>query len=362
MITVRGSKMPLALACPPSLGGQYVVSNDSAIMRTGSAVHAWMQKAIPSYHDAVRDFPILAAHWRVSEKDLKALAYACYSMWKKEEKYFPSPVIEKYFEMVFKGIRYTGHIDLHAIIDDGDTLVIGDYKTGFLDDNVTDQFMTYNALGVDAYPTVKRVHNVIFKVRDRKRHHRTYTVEQVKAWQEGASTRLMESTFSADVHCLRCSRQNNCIAYREYAKTALTLLKQEMTTSKPSALYDAIKLVSNLSKQGRAWLKSYVMDSKEPIEYDENRNIVVIDEPRQVISLQAGYSVLAKFLTPEEILSCTKINKGDLMDLVREKIGTGQKSATVSHVLEELELANAISHESTMKLVLRRKDSFEVEE
>jgi hypothetical protein len=193
-LTIRASRVPLALACPASLDTPYEFNIDTEAARLGNAVHEHNAKRIsdPAFFPDDEYFRLLQVKYSLSsESDLKRLCFNCWKLWLEVQgkKWFIHPLTEVAHQATIGRITYTGHLDVsdHQL----QTNFVADHKTGFLDTDFSAQIKVYGLLSFDMYPETDSCYTVVPRPRDFTIDQEPYTRDELMAWHSFVENRLL---------------------------------------------------------------------------------------------------------------------------------------------------------------------------
>lgn len=366
-LTIRASRMPLALLCPPSLDAPYDLNIDTEAARLGNAVHEHNAKRIenPSFVPDDEYFRLLTVKYSLTEEsDLKRLCFNSWKLWLeiKGKNWFIKPKVEKAHQVTIGDITYTGHLDVSDY--QLQTNFVADHKTGFLDHDYSSQIKVYGLLSFDMYPDTHQCYTVVPRPRYFTIDQMPYTRDELMAWHEYVQNRLLNerSAFNAGTHCSFCPRRLTCAAYRDWVQSAFELLsgpvKNDLTVhSDPKqieAVYSARLALDKLQKETQAVLRTLAEANRGSLPLTDGYELRIESEIHKKIKYKQALPVLQERFQPDEIAEFVEVRKTKLMDHVYKSTGKGQKKHAAEELMSALEAADAVIEETVDKLVRRK--------
>lgn len=366
-LTIRASRMPLALNCPPSLDAPYDFNIDTEAARLGNAVHEHNAKRIenPSFVPDDEYFRLLQVKYGLTEEsDLKRLSHNSWKLWLeiKDKNWFLKPKVEKAHSVTIGKITYTGHLDVsdHQL----QTNFVADHKTGFLDHDVIPQIKVYGLLSFDMYPDTYTCYTVVPRPRYFSIDQEPYTRDELMAWHEYVENRLLNerNAFNAGTHCSSCPRRLTCQAYRDWVQSAFELLsgpvKNDLTVeSDPKqieAVYSARLVLDKLQKEAQAVLKALAASNMGSLPLTDGYVLRIESEVHKKIRYKQALPVLQERFEADELGEFIEVRKTKLFDHVYKSTGRGQKKHAAEELMSALEAADAVIEETVDKLVRRK--------
>lgn len=368
-LTIRASRMPLALLCPPSLDAPYDLNIDTEAARLGNAVHEHNAKRIenPSFVPDDEYFRLLSVKYSLTEEsDLKRLCFNSWKLWLeiKSKNWFITPKVEKAHQVTIGSITYTGHLDVSDY--QLQTNFVADHKTGFLDHDASPQIKVYGLLSFDMYPDTHMCYTVVPRARYFANDEEPYTRDELMAWHEYVENRLLNErhAFNTGSHCSFCPRRLTCNAYRDWIRNAFELLsgpvKNDLTvTSDPKeieAVYSARLAIDKLQKDAQAVLKTLAAANMGRLPLTGGYELRTESEIHKKIRYKQSLPVLQERFTADELAEFVEVRKTKLMDVVYRNTGKGQKKHAAEDLMSQLEAVDAVYEETVDKLVKRKAD------
>lgn len=367
-LTIRASRMPLALNCPPSLDAPYDFNIDSEAARLGNAVHEHNAKRIsePAFIPDDEYFRLLQVKYGLTEEsDLKRLSHNSWKLWLeiKGKNWFLKPKVEKAHSVTIGKITYTGHLDVsdHQL----QTNFVADHKTGFLDHDASPQIKVYGLLSFDMYPDTHECYTAVPRPRYFTIDMMPYTRDELMAWHEYVENRLLNerNAFNAGSHCSFCPRRLTCAAYRDWIQSAFELLsgpvKNDLTVdSDPKqieAVYSARLALDKLQKEAQAVLRTLAEVNRGSLPLTGGFELRIESEIHKKIKYKQALPVLQERFCLEEQETFIKVSKTKLFDHVYKTTGKGQKKHAAEELMSALEAVDAVTEETVDKLVKRKQ-------
>ena len=379
MQTIRASSLPRIMACPASLRAPAVALDTSGdVADLGTAVHAVMADVIAGGMESIPELSFYAKRFDVDLEDLEFLAWRGLSIWNTFKPLLASDsvTVERHMETPLNAhYMLSGHLDVCAELAGANerTLVVIDWKTGFIERDYQAQLMAYALLAdrVLADSNAGAVKIVTAWVR-------------TGAWDVldlGAKDildfllRVLEvlsapsEAFSpSDDHCVYCPRSHECPAQDaliqsaihsllplEYAETSTLTAREEL-----GVLYEqAQSLKRALENYTEAVKASVRKDGPLPLPY--GRVVTIQAQARDTIYFSPEcVAVAAPFLEIDGAdipafmdavgNEAITIRKKNLLDAVAAVAPRGTKGAAIRETMTALLDAGCVMTKAFEKL------------
>ena len=379
MISLRCSSLDRINACPASATPPAVridSSDDAALM--GNAIHELLSAHIDGRE---KDLGEVAKRWGVDLEELARLFSIAKSLWGRVKSHFPNAITEHAFEpATIGGIALTGHGDVISIADDGGTVYLLDFKSGWGDGDHQHQLRGYGLLALGELPMADKVTACVLKIRHGDLETFEWTRDELTAWGEDLARRVeseRELYRPSVPACGYCPRAHECPARAAYLRSAISVMEGvtgktamvrtpgdigdvadfvEPPALTPQKVADVVEFARTLAKMCDAAIdlaKAEVRLAGGRIVAPDGRELVLSDVPRTEIDFAAGEGVLRAHLG-DDIAKVLKVGKTAAEDAVKAKAARGQKGKVAERMLYELDQAGALKVTSSPKLDLKR--------
>ena len=374
----RASAEPMAFLCPASVNappGEIAIDAWNAAGEIGQAAHSVAPDVVIA-DGSMPDLELAARKHGLTgddEKDFRFLCYAVSRFWREYRGFFPEPQTEVALSHTYKADQWgtdrdftvSGHMDLRSVLcstgEDGQAIPriirVADYKSTRLEHvNYHEQLMRYLVLSATEFPTAEEFQYMLVFLRDRTveispvlsmsdlaDHHQAF-VDQVVNWDG--------RTYSTGAHCRYCRRLDNCPAHAALVKTTISELRlqDDEEVALPAKadqvldLYERASVVAGLCERFRGHVRALVAQQPEQrLVTGGAKDLAIVTQDRQQIRPAAGWPILTKHLTLDELEPCITIGKTALMDAIGAKTPRGRKGKARAEVLAELVEAEAIT-------------------
>lgn len=375
MLILRCSGLPLAFLCPGSVRRERLAIDESSEdARLGTAAHEGLAKLVASGRIDWDGVPELAKRHEVDEQALRGLLAQGQKLWASVRESFPNASTEQALEYAAPdgSFRLTGHADV--IGASSDTLHVGDFKTGRLDNDHSEQIKGYAALALHraaklGATDVKRATAGVLWVRDEEYEHYTMPAEQMPAWFERLRSEVVDwdGTYRVGDHCKHCPRNHECpagiaLVRRDVAAIADNDTVARIEDENALAAMPADEIVSLLAKADlvvkyaervRSAIRAHVMKHGEVT--GSEKKLVLQQEERRGLETVSAFQILEQrgFEDPEwsEVID---ISLAKAERIAAQKAGKGNGAAAVRELRVALDEAGAIKVSTITKLVVRR--------
>lgn len=378
-LTLRGSKMPLALKCPGSTreGESGVMVNPrNNPAQVGSAVHYAQMELVRDGEIKTPIAKIAAAHG-ADPDETQILTSMMRRMVGQVWQWVGSvEAVEEPLSTQAGELTVTGRPDV-VFWWKGDDRHLGvfDLKTGRLDSDYYDQLAAY-ALNAMREWLCDRCTVIVGWLRENEVESYTFDRQEIEDWAEFASDRVTnwEGTFEPGTHCEHCARRHDCPARRAMMRGDLLELDEtgdvEAVDRMVEAMIDAAKSdpdtadrlanllekakqISNLADRVRSGTRDRLGEHGKPL-VGRALTIDTIDKTRTEILGKPAWPILAKALDDEGLKELAKFGKTATFNALRELAPRGQKKRMAEDYEDELQRAGALSKKTHKELSIKR--------
>lgn len=357
MITARCSSLPLLAACSQAQHPPVTrIDGDDYLARLGSAFHALMAAAIRA---ETANIDAQAAEWNVKQNDLVTLYFSGKRMWDETLcDLFPNPVVEDYFEVDTRDFKLTGHADLISYLPELRQVRGGDWKSGYLDLDATEQMRGYARCALDRWPEAESVQMSIIRIRDQRMDTLpVWTRQELDDWFTWMAVRLGDETYRPGDHCGRCPLALECPAHCQSIRSMVLASKSEMAAIEemtPDNLADAVLAYKSLGK----WLTKAVDAARAFVEAQGGQygdRLKIIEKPRRSFDLVRGMDVLESRLGTQGVLAAATISKTAIEDAVKAAVPRGKGAGAIREIMGALAEAGAIETSLSRSLEVKHR-------
>lgn len=364
---LRCSSLPLAMRCPGAVhdDGGVLIDDWCDAAEDGTDIHRLL--ATHPEGDAPKEL--------VAElsDEARILYYTGAKMWRDHiSAWMPNAHTEIHFEAdeVFfneevarvAGDELDGHAD--ALSENGDSIVIEDWKNGRKDIDHKHQGFGYAFKALRRFPSKKQATVHFAWTRTQELESYTVTRERAMAWAEEMHAKIVEwdGVFHPGDHCTHCRRHATCPALHAMNRQSLELVTGQtvdlatMPSPDLAALYRRLLPLASQIESLKEAIKAEgktrggIDDGAgRVLHYKENKG------PREVDALKA-WPALTERLTDEELAPCLKVRIGDVEAAIATKAGKGKGAAAKRDLEEALKAAGAIKQEPQFRWTDERKD------
>lgn len=375
-INVRASSLPLAFRCPASihrrLEGHIAIDGWNEPAELGTAVHAAFAEHLDT--GQLVDTDQYARRFDVPEAEVQMLYNAAVNLWSAiSHSMGESFQTEVAMEMeLAPRLNISGHADIVAHPNEH-TLAIIDLKTGRRDVDHRDQLLGYAALALEDFPGITKVQTIILWARDLVVESDEFTAIEVKAWGKEFAEKVMDwdGRYIAGGHCAFCPVAHGCparalmlegAAAELSAEPRMAQVMQDLRSDNEEdrlaahamalSLYERTSVIAKMVDTFRAAIR-HEIEMNGPIA-DEIESLSLETQTRRTLKPAQSMDVFANYLPLEDLLSCAKLSKTAVFDLIAENAEHGTKAGIKRQLNKELEQADAFMASSFKVLKLRR--------
>ena len=377
---IRASSLPRVMACPASMRAPEIdihASGPEAAL--GTAVHEVLADLVKERLEALPDLSPYAKKHGVDEDELRFLAWRGQCLWREfGPRIDPESVLtEQKLSAIDTAknedgdgdeIELVGHLDVCGLLAGAEppTLVIIDWKSGYVDRDYRDQLMGYALLARVPYMLSAKFTNVKI-VTAWLRTGAWDVIDLTPADIGNFSNRLRDAVNSTsryapdDAHCVFCPRLAECPAREALVRCAADSLYPIAAgddagilsvRDKLAELYDRVKLLERGLDQYRDALRLSIR-ADGPLQLPDGRWLTVHERSRETILFDfRAASALAPYLDHNAndisgIITALgpgaiTAKKTSLLDAVAARAGRGQKKAAKESAMRDLAAAGCV--------------------
>ncbi len=361
----RASRLPLNLLCSASLVDDGIPIGAGEAADLGTACHRLLTDRIAGRNEM--DVWEAAAFYRVDSDELAKLAAWGWKAWEAVSSHFVDPQVETSLEYSRDGFTLTGHADVLSLV--GRELRLADFKTGYRDDDHTDQLKAYAFLALHM-TDCDSAYMVAIGVRNRTADGIRMTRAELDDWFAGVLRRLdRPMEYRPGSHCRYCPRGLSCPAKTELIRQAAGALFAEDDPAGISLpvelsergqvladLLDHCRLIEDVSGAVRALIKADVAAHGGKLPTRDGRQLEIVEQKRREIQFPEAYPILSEVLGEQELRKLLKVSKGAVETAAKAGAPRGRKGLAVQQLLAELEQADALASKTIERLEIRRAD------
>lgn len=379
MKTIRASSLPRIMACPASLHAPEIAIDTSGdVADLGSAVHAVLAEVIGGGLEGMPDLSFFARRFDVEYDDLEFLSWRGLAIWNAFKPLLkPDSVgVEQHMETPLNAhYMLSGHLDVCAELAGADTrtLVVIDWKTGFIERDYKAQLMGY-ALLADRVLADSNAG----------------AVKIVTAWPRTGTwdvldigpkdildflLRVLEilsepsATFAPnDDHCVYCPRSHECPARDRFIQSAVhALLPHEYSETSSLTPREELAVFYDQAQSLKRALKNYTDAVKASIRKDgplplpDGRTVTIQAQARDAIHFSVEcLATVAPFLeiAPADVdafilaigRDAVTVAKKPLLDAVSANAPQGGKGIAIREAMTALLDAGCVETKAYEKL------------
>lgn len=365
-LNLRASAMPLAFRCAASVRRSAIpIDETHEAGDVGTAVHAALRRLAERGSVDWDGLPELAAQYGANLDDVRALCAMATKLWPRVSASFGRSLTEVELEYTFAGFTLTGHMDLVSV--SGDVARGGDWKSGRVDSDYSEQMKAYGTLILLNYPQLREVTVTIIWLRDGEIENYTLTRADAIAWAQRFEREVVQwdGVYKAGNHCKFCPRSHECeaanaLVRRDVAaiadKSIVARAESELAVMAPDeivSIYEKASLVEAYAKRVREAVKLHVLNHGDVVA-DGARLTIQREKRRQLNPLQAWPVLESVGFEDEDFASVMDLRVSRVEKRVREKAGKGNGAHAVRVLDAALRDAGAVEINEIEKLVQKR--------
>jgi hypothetical protein len=353
-LKIRCSSLPRLAACaaaiePPGI----TIEGDRGPSDLGTAFHAAMVTLV--IRGTWPDVEALAHEHRVDEGELAGLVGMARKAWEaKLSEMFPEPEteLELSADDVEAGITLTGHADL--VSRAGPEIRILDYKSGWLDQDATEQLKGYALLALLKSPDCATARVSKWQIRHGTLSTQVYTRDELELWWKGFSAHIRETgIYRPGSHCGYCPRAMECGARRTVLSMAVDTFRDVSAADvipdqSPESLARIVAQARSIAKLAEAAIEAVRAEVK--LRGGEYGPLRLIEQERREIDASRSFDVLREVIGEEALLEVTRVSKTAVEKIVKDTAPRGQKGKRVELLMAKLEEIGALKLTTIEKL------------
>jgi len=362
----RPSKLPMVMKCgAAAIVPEVPIPEPSGKPAdVGSAVHEMLAQVVKEDLEAPPDPEPFAHKYGLTDlKELRILAWNGLRMWENLRE--TVSVIDVECPLESKSVKIGGTADILAFeeSEDGDCLVLADWKSGRVDSDYDDQLMCYLWMyWTQQWNVYDRAKIVVLWVRDKKQDVIEVSREGMANWYERFEQAIFSDEEQAGDHCTYCPRKHECATYKAWLQACarqVMLFKDgdntELDHLDMALLWPGTRaLVSAVEKYKKAM--HGVVIEHGPIPTGDGKELLIKKSKREDINVTKGYGILSANVPgcdPESLDFIKKfghfltVKKAELLDDIGLRAAGITKKKAKDEVLDDLRSANAMDVKET---------------
>jgi len=352
----RCSSLGREIKCPAStIHPRVKIDRPESTTMTGNAGHFVAYEIVKKNIDGIPELGPIALKYDADVDDLRWVAWAVREAWDFLKESIKMIEVETKLTSKFGDLTLSGHPDFLGSDSEGN-LVIIDWKTGFADDDATDQLMGYLTLGLEKFPEFKGGKIITVYCRTKKMDTKVILKSDIGWWLEKVFLAHDNvETFNPGPHCKYCPRKYECEAKGEMLNQfGLEIMgNQVLTTDDFGAFHDRVKLLKKAIASAEQFIKDEVHAQGE-IPLSDGRKMSMTQIITEKIDLEKGWELLKKSFSEEQMMTFLTISKTKMQKIIRDRSLRGQKQPAVDQFMSELKSEEAIVTGAYDKLTLSK--------
>jgi hypothetical protein len=342
--------LPRLVACAASQVAPSVrVEGDRAPASLGTAFHACMA-AIASGRPY--DVDAAAAEHNVPADELGPMVGWAARLWRDQlSDMFPDPLVEHPLGFSDEALALTGHLDILSVVED--EIRILDWKSGWADEDASEQLNGYGFLAQKAFPEAKTVRLTKLAVRHQKADTRVTYDGWLQGWWNWLKTHLLDSsTYRTGKHCGNCPRARECPGHAQQLRWLALALNGgvgcDVDLFAPEHLAATLAAVKVLGRRCDEFAEAV----KAHVEAHGGRYgpLALVEKGRSEIDVWRAWEVLTDTLPSDELIPTLRVTKDKLETAVKARAPRGQKGQAVKDMYAGLDAAGAIVRTTHLQL------------
>lgn len=243
--------------------------------------------------------------------------------------------------------RFSGNLDVLAL--DNIKLpkrgAIIDWKATFLEDDHTDQLMTYADLSFTAEPTLEEIEIYTGYLRKGAVADKKVDRDHVAEWKKEFWRNFDADLHRPGVHCARCKRKVGCKALvgmnRHTAQELLKIASDGATLTRDMIpeMYVRVKLFKSVIAQFERFLREQA--TLAPIATLAGKELRPLKIENKRVDVLAAWSILQANFSDAEMSTFLEVGTTKMLDLVAEKVEKGKGKAQDAF-MDKLKRAGAV--------------------
>lgn len=366
--TIRSSSVPTLMTCTPAVlnpDGLVAVEQENETALLGTLVHALCQKLVDT-----GSYDLMSIKDRLNEADFDRagmLFNNFLTVWREAQPYMKKPQTEVAFDVELSHCRLTGHID--CIHFDPARAFVLDYKTGRTHEDHYHQMAAYarGAWELAGKPPAFTVYVTVVYLEDNAVHNYTFSVENLREWEQEFEGKLRDTRYVAGRKCAHCTLQGSCPAYRDYGRAGIALLGEftvegvgtptnweTLTPEERGNIVDHIYVVEKAIDRVKLTLRNTVK-SKGSVDIGGGKEYVLIEQEEKQVDARRALPVLENHIDGDAIKRHVRLPLDAVLSEYAAKAARGQKTVARKELFAKLDAAGAIVRTKITKMWRRPK-------
>lgn len=360
----RMSSLPREMGCPASASEPDIkIDSSTGPSIMGSCIHEVVVDPIRNddafiHKDHINE---LAAKYRVDNvKEVRILSYVAFRAYRENIRPhidLDTLMIEEEVKFSVGGVKRVGHMDGMALSVDHETLIVWDWKSGFVETDALNQLKGYGLGALKLFPDVKNVTLVTVWLRSKtldvvELTRKELEVDFVKELREAQQS----NTYNPDPKfCTYCPKLQ-CPAKIKMNHSTINQLVEMADTEvvnveEYAKSYDKILFLEKAIKSAKEAVKKHIKDNGR-IKTDTGY-LDIVEKHVDKIDLEKAMPTLAAFFVDEPlpnlkevidiIMPAISISKGRLLDIVGAHAPKGMKGKSKAFLMELLDKDDAVT-------------------
>lgn len=373
---IRCSWLPRIMQCPASANTPDIQTwgDGSPLGRVGTAIHDVCAMMLKNQSESLPNLqPFIAAHELEGDEKLQADLFFCvrtaFEIWQDFKETLKILNLEEQMQSPLSdGFTLGGTADLIAEDVSDESLVVWDYKSGYLDKSYIDQLMGYISLASMRYPAYTQFKAVIVWLRRSEVEVQEFSLDDLVRWRQRLAEVLANpNAYQPGEACQFCPARITCTARRELIGRAseellgLTLKGASADDLALAAMYDRAKLVSSATAKYFDLLREAVTNAGT-LPMPDGRALTLGERQMPKISFLKSQKPLMKFfgITKlqelfEKIQTSLRVTKGGLEKIAAVDAGKGEKGKRKAAMFKALKDAGAVAYTVTHTIQVIRQ-------
>jgi len=274
-------------------------------------------------------------------------------------------------------VEVSCHPDIAGMSNDGKTLIVVDWKSGYLESDYTNQFKAYAYACYQKFKVdykIEKIMLIAVWLRSRTFDVKEYTVKEIEVDFIQELIKALESNVyspSPD-NCLYCPIYD-CKAKAALTRSSITSLVEmddeddsEALTLSMALAYPKIQFIEKAAKHARDVIKQSIEDTGCRIKIEDGKYLGLRDSKISTIHLIEAMPIIAAYIMGEplpnyealimKIAPALSIKKGQLLDLIALTADKGEIGKNKKDFLEALENAGAMTTTVRKSLAIYKEE------
>jgi len=366
----RCSQLPRLLKCSGSgVKPKISIEQEYEGANLGITVHAVLEDFIKGTSQDLPDMMPYYEKARLTDfSEFMGLCYAGKAAWEQFKPRIESileveTAIEKIIRKDGKAVMLTGHPDCAFRGTDG-SIIIFDWKSGYVESDVSDQLEGYASLLEELYPETETFVLIAVWLRSKTADIKTIDLKHLHEWEGELVSKANQTNEIAGEHCTYCDRAHECNTRKTYVQEACTdLIRPDfdpgiLTAEGIAEIYPRFKIIKKAMNDLEKEIKSRVREvGKIPMK--DGTYLGYRTETREDIDpLKAIHHMMSTYkmdMVEAVNVMCDgtlSIGKTAMLKRIGDAAPRGQKGKAKSKHMEELRALGAIEEKEIQKLAI----------